>query len=142
MNRSTWQFTAVIGSSMLLLSGALTAQAGETSTGSKSSSTPAIICPICGHANNPQADYSSKAASTLARGATNALFGWTELIRQPAQEARAGGSVFTGIVQGARRGMQRTVAGAGEMLTFWTPRVNKHYVHFSTDCPICMGRQQ
>jgi len=139
MNRPAWQLAALISGIILVLTCPRTVLAAETS---KNSSTPPIICPICGHANNPKADYSSKATSTLARGATNVLFGWTELIRQPAQEARAGGSVFTGIVQGARRGVQRTMAGAGELLTFWTPRVNKRYVHFSTDCPICMGRQQ
>lgn len=99
-------------------------------------------CPICHRANNEEASYPSKAGNTLARGAANTLLGWTELIRQPAAEVEAGGNVLTGIGKGMGESVKRTLAGAGEVLTFWTPKVQKSYVHFATDCPICMGRQQ
>ncbi len=99
-------------------------------------------CPICQKAGAEDATYTQKAGNTLARGASNAVFGWTELIRQPAQEAKGGGNVFVGIGKGVSQGVMRTLAGAGELLTFWTPKVQNSYIHFATDCPICMGRQQ
>lgn len=106
------------------------------------SSTPAqpavpATCPICGRAGNP-ATYADKAGTTLVRGASNTLFGWTELLRQPVQEAKAGGNVFVGIGKGLGESVMRTFAGAGEILTFWTPKTKDGYVQFSTDCPICM----
>ena len=98
------------------------------------------ICPICQRAGDETADYPAKAGYTLLRGATNTLFGWTEIIRQPAEEVKAGGNLFTGIVKGIGQGVGRTVAGAGEILTFWTPKGKDGYVHFATDCPVCMKR--
>lgn len=97
------------------------------------------LCPICSTANAETASYPSKVTSTLIRGATNACLGWTELLQQPAQEARAGRNAFIGIVQGLGQSVGRTLAGAGEVLTFWTPKVQNRYVHFATDCPLCMG---
>ena len=95
-------------------------------------------CPICrSAADNPTVDYRTKAAHTLMRGATNTLFGWTEIIRQPADEVKDGGNVFLGILKGIGQGVGRTMAGAGEVLTFWTPKDKDSYLHFSTDCPIC-----
>lgn len=99
---------------------------------------PAAVCPICGRANQPSLPYAEKAGSTLIRGATNTLFGWTELIRQPTNEAKAGGNILAGIANGAGHTVGRTMAGLGEILTFWTPKVNNEYVHFATDCPLCM----
>ena len=96
-------------------------------------------CPICGRANNPNAHYSEKMVSTLARGATNTVFGWTELLRQPVEEAKTGGNVFTGISRGVSHSIRRTMKGVTEVLTFWTPKTNKgEYVQFSTDCALCM----
>jgi len=79
---------------------------------------------------------------TLGRGAVNALLGWTELIHQPAQEAKAGRNVLAGIGKGVGEGVVRTLAGVGEVLTFWTPRVQDRYLRFAEDCPVCMGRHQ
>ncbi len=103
---------------------------------------PRAACPICSRANEEAAAYPAKAVSTLGRGAANALFGWTELIRQPAQEAKAGGNVLVGIGKGVGQGVLRTLAGVGEALTFWTPKVQDRYLHFATDCPVCMGRHK
>ena len=102
---------------------------------------PSVYCPICARANAENASYASKAGSTLVRGATNALFGWTEVLRQPAREAKAGGNVFTGMLTGLGHGAQRTLVGAGEVLTFWTPKVRQRYLHLSHDCPLCMGKR-
>ncbi|MBI3330549.1 MAG: exosortase system-associated protein, TIGR04073 family [Candidatus Omnitrophica bacterium] len=101
---------------------------------------PRTTCPICARANEASPAYPAKAASTLGRGVANALFGWTELIRQPAQEAKAGGNVLVGIGKGVGQGVGRTLAGIGEALTFWTPKVQDRYLRFATDCPICMGQ--
>jgi putative exosortase-associated protein (TIGR04073 family) len=103
---------------------------------------PKTVCPICEHAGSAGGDYPSKAGTTLVRGTANTLLGWTEIIRQPAQEAKRGGNVFIGIANGFGHGIKRTLAGLGEVVTFWTPKLNEEYVEFSKDCPICMGRQQ
>lgn len=100
-----------------------------------------IHCPVCARANSETASYPSKAGSTLVRGATNTLFGWTEILRQPARQVKAGGNVFTGMLAGLGQGAQRTLVGAGEILTFWTPKVQDRYLRLSHDCPLCMGKR-
>ena len=100
------------------------------------------MCPICAKAGTDSASYSAKAGTTLVRGASNTLLGWTELIRQPVEETKAGGNVLVGIGKGIGQGVMRTVQGVGEILTFWTPKVQNHYVKFSKDCPVCMGTKQ
>ena len=98
------------------------------------------VCPICRRASNDEVSYSEKAGHTLARGAANTLLGWTDLIRQPAQEVKRGGNVFTGLAQGAGQSIKRTLGGAAEVLTFWTPKVRGRYLHFAHDCPVCAGK--
>ena len=98
-------------------------------------------CPVCTKASDEAASYSSKAGYTLARGAANTLLGWTELIRQPATEVKAGGNVFTGLAKGVGHTVTRTFSGVGEVLTFWTPKTKTGYIHFAKDCPVCMGKQ-
>ena len=100
------------------------------------------ICPICRRATHEDASYSEKAGHTLARGAANTLLGWTDLIRQPAQEARRGGNVFVGLAAGAGQSVTRTLSGVGDLLTFWTPKIQGRYVHFARDCPVCAGKVQ
>lgn len=100
------------------------------------------VCPICGRVNQSSLPYAEKAGSTLMRGATNTLFGWTELIRQPTNEAKAGGNILAGIANGAGQTVGRTLAGLGEIITFWTPKVNNDYVRFASDCPLCMKSPQ
>ena len=97
---------------------------------------PPLICPICSKANNTDATYQEKAGNTLARGLLNMTLGWTELIRQPAKKARKGGNVFGGMANGVGKSFVRTMRGAGEVLTFWTPKSDQGYIHFSKDCPI------
>ena len=98
----------------------------------------AKVCPVCGRASQDDTPYATKAGTTLTRGAANTVFGWTELIRQPAAEAKAGGNVFTGMAKGLGESFKRTLGGVGDVLTFWTPKVNHHYLAFSGDCPVCM----
>ena len=99
-------------------------------------------CPICTPANSEQSTYAQKSGATLVRGATNTLLGWTELIRQPADEVKSGGNVVTGIAKGLGQGITRTLEGAAEVLTFWVPKTNQGYLRFSHDCPVCMGKNQ
>ena len=106
-------------------------------------SSPArAACPVCAKASDESTSYPAKAGSTLVRGATNTLLGWTELFRQPVNEVKGGGNVVIGIGKGVGQTVKRTLAGVGEVLTFWTPKVQDSYIHFSKDCPICMGKQQ
>lgn len=100
------------------------------------------MCPVCEKANDDQASYGQKAGSTLVRGASNTLLGWTELIRQPANEVKGGGNVFTGLAKGVGEGVKRTLGGAAEVLTFWTPKTKNGYLRFAHDCPICEGKVQ
>ena len=130
--RHVWARCAVIVGVVILLGRPGQARAEESKK---------MVCPICGHATEGTVSYPTKAGKTLVRGAANTLLGWTELIRQPAQEAKAGGNVFMGIGKGVGEGVKRTLAGVGEILTFWTPKVQDHYVHFANDCPLCMGKQ-
>jgi len=105
-------------------------------------SPPGAVCPICSRLTHPQ-PYPAQAGTLLARGAVNTLLGWTEMIRQPAQEAKEGHNVLTGIGKGINRSVKRTLSGAGELLTFWMPRNQRdRATAFAEDCPLCMGRKK
>ena len=130
MRSATWRWATIILVCVALFGATRPAAAADEQ----------VMCPICGKANDASSNYSSNASHTLLRGATNTLFGWTELMRQPAEEVKAGGNVFTGIAKGIGYGAGRTLAGAGEVLTFWVPKSQHGYVHFSKDCPICMKK--
>ena len=99
-------------------------------------------CPICRRANNQHAPYLEKAGSTLARGATNTMFGWTELLLQPTEEVNHGGNLVVGIGKGVGNAVKRTALGLGELLTFWTPKSHDHYLSLTTNCPICFSASQ
>lgn len=101
----------------------------------------AAICPICHRANNQAAAYPEKAGMTLARGAMNSVFGWTELLVQPTNELQAGGHLLVGIGKGVGFAVKRTAFGVGELLTFWIPKGQHGYLQLNNDCPVCMGRQ-
>ena len=130
MRRGAQMFVGAALGSAILFGFSAQAKAAEGDT-----------CPICMTAGDQQASYPSKAGCMLVRGATNTLLGWTELIYRPAREVKAGGHLFTGILHGIGQGVKRTVVGAGEVLTFWTPQVQSRYVRFAEDCPLCMGKK-
>ena len=105
------------------------------------------VCPVCKRVIDEAAPssettpYPAKAGSTLARGATNTLLGWTDLIREPASEVRRGGNVFAGLGKGVGSAVTRTLGGIGDVLTFWTPKTHRGYLHFTNDCPVCARKQ-
>ena len=99
-------------------------------------------CPICAKAGRAESTYSEKAGSTLVRGASNALLGWTDLIRQPAREVKQGRRLAEGLIDGLSSSVVRTFGGIGEVLTFWTPKFGGHYNRFARDCPVCARRLQ
>ena len=136
MKNPRWLRTALAVGALILIGPGGRAQAEPRPTEARP-----VYCPVCARANNDTASYPSKAGSTLVRGATNALFGWTEILRQPAREVKEGGNVFTGMLAGLGYGARRTLVGAGEVLTFWTPKVQTRYLHLSHDCPLCMGKR-
>jgi len=126
----------------VVIAAAVFALPGLAWSENRRSEPPVTTCPICRRASDNASSYSTKAGSTLARGVANTLFGWTELIRQPAQEVKGGGNVAVGMGKGFVEGAKRTMGGLGELFTFWTPKVQHGYIHFAHDCPLCMKRQQ
>ena len=100
-----------------------------------------VVCPICSKANVQDGNYSATSGTTFVRGASNTLLGWTELIRRPAEEAKAGGNVVVGVGKGVGEGVMRTLSGVGEVLTFWVPKTKANKVNIAKDCPLCMGRK-
>lgn len=100
----------------------------------------AVVCPICTRASNDATSYPSKAGCTLARGTANTLWGWTELIRQPALAAKEGDNALVGVAQGLSDSVKRTAVGLAEVLTFWTPKTARGYLDLAEDCPLCMRR--
>ncbi len=94
------------------------------------------LCPFCENALKENARYDEKVGNTLIRGAINFGFGWTEVITQPAREAQANGNIFAGMANGINRGVGRTFSGIGQMLTFWTPKIDGKYLHFIENCPL------
>mgnify|MGYP001593866364 CR=1 FL=1 len=118
-----------------------TPQASPTpETAASQAQTPPVICPICHVANDQNAPYLQKAGTTLMRGATNTVFGWTEMILQPVAEANEGGNLLTGIGKGVGYSVKRTAVGIGELLTFWTPKDKRGSAPLTKDCPICMTK--
>lgn len=141
--RSTAMAPRILLTAGLLLGSV--AASGATEARPREKTPPPIVCPVCSRVGN-KVDYGSKAGYTLIRGATNMALGWTELIRQPAEEVKTHGgrntrNVLSGIVKGIGQGMARTASGAAELFTFWVPKVQGTYMHFSNDCPLCMGQQ-
>ena len=96
------------------------------------------VCPICHLANNQDAPYGQKAGATLARGAANTAFGWTELLLQPTAEVKANGNLLMGLGKGVGFAITRTGAGLGELFTFWVPRGKDGYLSLTKTCPICL----
>ena len=61
---------------LALVMGSTSARA-DSAAASSSEPAPSTLCPICRHANNQSAPYAEQAVGSLARGVTNAFFGWT-----------------------------------------------------------------
>lgn len=99
-----------------------------------------VVCPICSKASNESTPYPSRAACTLVRGTANTLWGWTELIRQPALAAKEGDNVLVGVAQGLGYSVKRTALGLAEVFTFWSPKTAHGSLHLADDCPLCMRR--
>ena len=122
-------------SALLMIGCASTARAADTSNASE---TPVSRCPICGRANNESTPYPEKAAVTFVRGATNTVFGWTELLMQPAAEAERSGNLAIGMGKGVQHAVSRTASGLGELFTFWMPKHGEGARPLVRDCPLCM----
>ena len=93
--------------------------------------------PICTAANNDASGYLTKAGATLMQGAGNLLMGWTEIIVEPVRTTQAKGNLGIGFLRGIGVALKRTVLGAAEVVTFWTPKHDGQYWHVNHDCPFC-----
>lgn len=81
-------------------------------------------------------DYLTKASGQFLRGASNIGFCWTELIQQPAIEARTGGNILYGVLRGVGYTAVRAVKGVGEIATFPAPHRDPDgvFAHVADDC--------
>lgn len=122
-------------SALLMIGHASAARAADASSAAE---TPVSRCPICGRANNESTPYPEKAAVTFVRGATNTVFGWTELLMQPAAEAERSGNLAIGMGKGVQHAVSRTASGLGELCTFWVPKHGEAARPLVRDCPLCM----
>ena len=59
----------------------------------------------------------------LARGLQNGMLGWTEIVARPQAEVQEKGAagIVKGLLDGVAYGTIRTVTGAAEVATFWSP---------------------
>jgi hypothetical protein len=59
-----------------------------------------------------------RARAKLGFGLANLLLGWTDLIHEPRQAPREGGTVFTGVAVGLKDALENTLGGALHLLTW------------------------
>ncbi len=59
----------------------------------------------------------------LGRGLQNGMLGWTEVVARPQAEVQERGAtgLVKGLLDGISYGTIRTVTGAAEVATFWSP---------------------
>ena len=59
----------------------------------------------------------------LGRGLQNGMLGWTEIVTRPQAEVQEKGAtgLVKGLLDGISYGIIRTVTGAAEVATFWSP---------------------
>ncbi|HEY7678477.1 MAG TPA: exosortase system-associated protein, TIGR04073 family, partial [Candidatus Methylomirabilis sp.] len=59
----------------------------------------------------------------LGRGLQNGMLGWTEIVARPQAEVHEQGAtgLVKGLLDGISYGTIRTVTGAAEVATFWSP---------------------
>lgn len=62
-------------------------------------------------------------ADKLGRGLQNGVLGWTEVVTRPQAEVTQNGAsgLVKGLLDGVALGTVRTVTGAAEVATFWSP---------------------
>jgi len=88
----------------------------------------ALLCaPVMASAASPWADestYGDKAVAKLKYGLTNALLGWTSLVREPIQASQAGENVLVGLGRGVWDAVGQTVGGVAHAVTFLIPQID------------------
>ena len=92
-------------------------------------------CAIC--SKTTSGNWGVRTTSKLGRGVANAGGCWTEMIRQPRNEHRAGGNWAVGMGKGLGHTCLRLVKGGAEILTSPLPNA-KDGSQIATDCPMCM----
>lgn len=112
MKRTVW----IVGICALLLGIAGSVVAQEQQQTEKQAHTG--TCRLCDAAESKA--YVTQVAGKFGRGATNALFGWTELIVSPMRASHAHEGLAVGIDRGIGHMLKRTIVGLGELFTCWT----------------------
>ena len=92
----------------------------------------AAECKICSNLNSD--DPAKVGGSRIGNGLANGLFGWTEIFFRPGKVSAEGGNPIIGVFRGLGNAITRTVVGATEVVTFWTPGES---VASMPDCPLC-----
>jgi putative exosortase-associated protein (TIGR04073 family) len=82
----------------------------------------ALAAPAAAQEAMPQA-APQQPAEKLGHGLQNGILGWTEVVTRPQAEAAQQGApgVVKGLLDGVALGTVRTVTGAAEVATFWSP---------------------
>ncbi len=82
----------------------------------------ALATPAAAEEERPQAD-AQQPAEKLGRGLQNGILGWTEVVARPQAEVQEKGAagLVKGLLDGVAYGTIRTVTGAAEVATFWSP---------------------
>lgn len=68
--------------------------------------------------------YSDQAVGKLKHGVSNALLGWTAIVREPIHAGTSGGNVFAGFGKGVWHAIGQTVGGVVQIVTFPLPHVD------------------
>ena len=89
-------------------------------------------CNMC--ANLKSSDQAKVCGARILSGLSNTALGWTEIFSKPGKEVAAGGNIVVGLFKGLGNAITRTVVGAVEVATFWTPGDT---VCGLPDCPLC-----
>lgn len=81
-----------------------------------------LAAPAVAQEDTPKA-ASQLPADKLGRGLQNSTLGWTEVVSRPQAEVAQNGAsgLVKGLLDGVALGTVRTVTGAAEVATFWSP---------------------
>jgi len=80
-----------------------------------------LAAPMTAWAASPWASeptYGEQVSAKLKYGLTNALLGWTSLVRTPVQASQEGDNILVGIGRGVWDAVGQTVGGAAHVVTF------------------------